>query len=287
MQFRDLDLPADRPGIGALIDHTLSRGKSGLSENKAAFVLRDDGRPGKGVVAESGNGIVAYAGLAPTREPEVWAMEIVAGSAEIDVAALVEAVRLRGREVGANRLRWWVYDGDQAPDGLGFVLERALLMMGRPLPGVETPIPSGYRVAGFRPGVDEAALLAVNNAAFAEHRENGAMTHDDLERRVSMTWFDPAGVRMAWKGGDVAGFCWTKVHEDRTGEIYIIGIAPGHRGAGLGKALVTVGMRHLTEVGCRRVFLYSDGDNGPALALYSSLGFEIEKTHHVFIGDVD
>ena len=79
-------------------------------------------------------------------------------------------------------------------------------------------------------GVDESAWLSANNAAFAGHPENGRMTRRDLELRMAQGWFDPSGFFLAWANGELAGSCWTKIHDDGTGEIYIIGVVPAWRG---------------------------------------------------------
>jgi ribosomal protein S18 acetylase RimI-like enzyme len=50
------------------------------------------------------------------------------------------------------------------------------------------------------------------------------------------------------------------------------------RGAGLGRALAQAALERAAERGCRRVELDVNTENGPALALYRSLGFETGKT---------
>lgn len=287
MRTRALVLPDDRPGLLAFLSAVQADGRTPLSENKSALVERADGRPGTGVVAELDGDIVGYVGLAPARSHGEWAMElVVAEDDKVVVADLVAAAVDRSRAEGATRLRWWAYDPQtqSLPTASGFEPERELLFMARKLP-VDSPpaFDPNIEVSGFRPGVDEEAWLRANNAAFADHRENGAVTIEDLRRRMAMDWFDPAGLRMAWRGHDLAGFCWTKIHPDGEGEIYIIGVVPGFQGRGLGRALVLEGMSHLTDAGCARVFLYTDADNEKAMALYEGLGLVVERVHRAFI----
>lgn len=255
----------------------------GLSENKLAFIERHDGRPGLGLVAERDGSIVGYAALAPARAAGEWAMEVVTADEELD--PLVEEAVGGASAAGIERLRWWVYDDtlEDAPLRHGFEAERDLYRMSRPLPGPRPRIPSGVEIRPFRPGDDDRAWLEANNAAFADHHENGAMTPDDLARRMAMEWFDPEGLRIAWLDGEIGAYCWTKVHPSGEGEIYIIGTVPAHQGHGLGKAMVLEGMRHLHAVGCPRVFLYTDGDNQAAVRLYSGLGFDIDRIHRSFL----
>lgn len=290
MRVRRLEMPADQGDVLRFLDEATADGRRhGLSENKQALIERDDGRPGIGLIAYDDGAIVGYVGLAPARAAEEWAVEMVLGESITYAGPLVEAAQEAVQAAGGERLRWWAYDPDsqRLPPAYGFEPERDLLRMRRPLPADGlVPLPSGVEIAPFRPGVDDDALLEVNNAAFAHHHDNGAMTRADLSRRMAMEWFEPAGVRMAWEGHRLAGFCWTKVHRSGEGEIYIIGAAPTHQGRGLGKALVHEGMRHLSERGCRQVILYTDGDNERAVALYEHLGFTVDRTHRAFVRDL-
>jgi len=119
---------------------------------------------------------------------------------------------------------------------------------------------------------DIDAIVRVNGRAFASHPEQGAMDRADFERRAGSDWFDPAGLFVAERDGDVVGFHWTKV-EDDLGEVYVVGVDPSEQGSGLGTALTARGLRHLHESGLRTVDLYVEGDNDPALAVYRRLGF--------------
>jgi mycothiol synthase len=70
------------------------------------------------------------------------------------------------------------------------------------------------------------------------------------------------------------GFHWTKVDDDTTGEVYVVGADPDERGLGLGRALTLVGLHHLRAAGLEQVVLYVDEDNLAAVHLYTTLGFE-------------
>ena len=132
--------------------------------------------------------------------------------------------------------------------------------------------PSSVVIRPFRVGVDEAAFLAVNAAAFAHHPEQGGMTRADLDDRIAEDWFDADGFFLAWDGDELVGFHWTKEHPSY-GEVYVVGISPTAQGGGLGKLLTLTGLHHLAGRGLDEVILYVESDNAPAVAVYERLGF--------------
>ena len=157
----------------------------------------------------------------------------------------------------------------------GFEPVRELHQLRRPLGELpdDPPLTEGVRVRRFVPGQDEDAWLAVNAAAFAEHPEQGRWTRGDLDARMGESWFDPAGLLLAERGGELLGSHWTKVHPDGDGEVYVLAVSPAAQGMGLGRALLLRGLHHLAAVGCPFVRLYVDGDNPTALRLYEKAGF--------------
>jgi len=141
----------------------------------------------------------------------------------------------------------------------------------------EAPEPDDVTLRAFRED-DVDAILAVNRRAFSAHPEQGSMDRADFDHRRAQDWFDPAGLFVAERDGDVVGFHWTKVEHDaasqgRIGEVYVVGVDPAAHGGGVGKALTARGLRHLWDDGLRTVDLYVEGDNAPALAVYRRLGF--------------
>ncbi|MEU8550169.1 mycothiol synthase [Streptomyces roseoverticillatus] len=201
--------------------------------------------------------------------------------------------RGHGRALGSallhesgKRLRVWAHGGHPAArhlaQVLGMSLFRELRQMRRPLHDLVLPdpvLPPGVTVRTFRPGQDDAEWLAVNAAAFAHHPEQGSLVQRDLDDRKASDWFDPKGFFLAEKDGHVIGFHWTKIHaEEGLGEVYVLGVAPGAQGGGLGKTLTTLGLRHLAAQGLPTAMLYVDADNAAAVAVYEGLGFQIHET---------
>lgn len=179
---------------------------------------------------------------------------------------------------------WWAFGdlpGARALAArLGLAPVRELLRLGRPLADLPAPrtLPDHARLRAFEPGRDEDSWLAVNARAFADHPEQGRMTHGDLAARMAEDWFDPTGLLLAVAHDDpdrVLGFHWTKIPPDdpATGEVYVLGVDPDSAGGGLGGALLDAGLSQLAERGATAVDLYVEGDNTPALALYRRAGF--------------
>ena len=160
-------------------------------------------------------------------------------------------------------------------DQHGFLRQRELFQLRRPMTEpIEVPsIPDGVELRPFEVGRDEDAWLAVNSAAFAHHPEQGSWTAVDLRAREEEPWFDADGFLLAWRGDELLGFHWTKVHPNGDGEVYVIGIAPAAQGMGLGKTLLMHGLDWLRRRGCPEVLLYVDGDNTAAVRLYERTGF--------------
>ena len=144
----------------------------------------------------------------------------------------------------------------------------------------ELVVPEGTTIRGYRPD-DEAEVLRVNAAAFAHHPEQGSMDAEDLAARMAEDWYDPAGLLVADTGTGLGGFHWTKRHDARLGEVYVVAVDPASQGHGLGKVLTLAGLHHLRDAGLGEVLLYVESDNTPAVHVYAGLGFShaAEDTH--------
>ncbi|MFJ8784682.1 mycothiol synthase [Streptomyces sp. NPDC102476] len=260
-------------------------GQQAVSE-QGRLQLRGGAREGVShLLLQVGDELVGYAQLEDTDPVEAPAAELVVHPAHRGHG--------HGRALGSallaasgKRLRVWAHGGHSAArhlaQVLGLTLFRELRQMRRPLTGLELPdpvLPADVTVRAFVPGEDDAAWLAVNAAAFAHHPEQGSLTQRDLDDRKAQSWFDPEGFFLAFRDGELVGFHWTKVHAaERLGEVYVLGVRPGTQGGGLGKALTTIGLRHLAAQGLPTAMLYVDADNKAAVSVYERLGFTTYQT---------
>ncbi|HEV3381908.1 MAG TPA: mycothiol synthase [Trebonia sp.] len=279
-------------GVAPLSEHVMLHVQHGEDSpetaGREALILAED--PAASENAASENTVVGYAYLDPADDGAQsgdMSGELVIHPAhrrQGHGTALVTAL-LAGAD--GHGVRVWSH-GDLPgaaafARSTGFTRFRELWQMRRPLGGgaplPEAVVPAGVTLRTFRPGADDEAWLALNRTAFASHPEQGSWTREDLELRKAEPWFDPAGFFIAEKDGALAGFHWTKMHPDGgstggpVGEVYVVGVAPGQQGGGLGNALTLAGLAHLRDRGLDEVMLYVDGDNTAAIRLYTRLGF--------------
>jgi mycothiol synthase len=174
---------------------------------------------------------------------------------------------------------WWTRGSQACEHAKGTVI-RMLELMRVKLPVQVEEVPAGFTLRNFEPHRDEAAWLEQNNAAFANHPEQGAWHLEDLAERTREPWFDPSGFLLLEIDGRIAASCWTKVHElypDRFGEIYVVSVHPDFQGHHLGRVMVTQGLSVLSRKGVSDAVLFVDESNESAKKLYDSLGFRLER----------
>ncbi len=290
IQVVDELAPEEAAAVAGLIERAArTDGQPAVSE-QGRLQLRGGVRPGVRHVllysrGEEAEELVAYGQLEDTDPVEAPAAELVVHPGHRG--------RGHGRALGSElleqsgrRLRVWAHGGHPAArhlaQTLGLTMFRELRQMRRSLTDLELPepvLPEGVSVRTFQPGTDDAAWLEVNAAAFAHHPEQGSLIQRDLDDRKGEAWFDPKGFFLAEKDGRLVGFHWTKVHaDDGLGEVYVLGVRPGAQGGGLGKALTTVGLRHLAGQGLPTAMLYVDADNAAAVSVYERMGFATHET---------
>ena len=243
------------------------------------------------VLAQQPDRLVGYGALTTAAGPRSMLAEI-AVLPEIRRHGVGEAVLAELQRLAAPAsVSIWAHgrNSHTAPFALarGLRRQRRLWQMRRDLGAgiAPEPLPPGYRLETFRPGVDDDAFLAANAAAFRDLPDQGGWTATDLAARMSQDWFDPAGFLLARRsaGAGLAGFHWTKLPLGQpVGEIYVLGVVPDHRGAGLARCLALHGLAHLHSAGAREAMLYVDEANHPAIGLYQRLGFSLHDTDTLY-----
>jgi mycothiol synthase len=282
--------PAQVTGVLALAGAAeAADGVMPLSEHVRLHLRYDAAGPGpdRDLILTADHEIAGYAHLDSTAPGPELSGEVVIDPGRRRQGLGLALVRALTAEAGGRPVRLWAHGDLPAAAGLaraaGFVRFRALWQMRRPLRDpVEGPrFPAGATLRTFRPGRDEDEWLSLNARAFAGHPEQGAWRRLDLELREQEPWFDPAGFFIAERNGAMTGFHWTKVQED-LGEVYVVGVDPGERGSGLGRALTLAGLHYLRDRGLEVAMLYVDEDNVPAIRMYQALGFTRWRTDAMY-----
>jgi mycothiol synthase len=281
----------DEDGVSPLSEHVMLHLRYGGDPLARSFLLFSE------------DSLAGYAHLDPTDPVQGPSGELVVHPRFRGHGLGLEL--LRGVEAeAAGPLRLWAHGDLPAAAGLarraGLRRIRALWQMRRSL---QTRIgrpqfADGISVRTFVRGQDEDAWTALNRRAFAGHPEQGTWTRTDLDLREREPWFDPDGFFLAERNGTLAGFHWTKIHgaddepadghhHEPIGEVYVVGVDPGERGTGLGRALTLAGLRYLSSRGLFQVMLYVDETNTAAIGLYESLGFSHWGTDVMYAAPID
>jgi ribosomal protein S18 acetylase RimI-like enzyme len=80
--------------------------------------------------------------------------------------------------------------------------------------------------------------------------------------------------------GALAGFCWCVLFDPGTGlegEVAELYVAPGHRGQGMGEALVRAAVTLFERRGVTLGYVWTRGENEAAIRLYRTAGFETNR----------
>lgn len=222
-----------------------------------------------------------------------WTAEAEQGCDLLDFAVRLQAEVAKS---GGGRTQLWVQDvgigDDERLAQAGFRPYRDLWRLEVELPaesivGEERLEDRGYRIRPYREA-DEEEFLRVNSRAFAWHPEQGRLASEGLHERMAEPWYDREGFLILELDGRMAGFCWTKVHDDPpAGEIYAIAVDPDFAGRGLGMPLTHAGLEYLHhQRGMNSGMLYVEADNAPANRIYQKLGFRLGQVNRAYRAEI-
>ena len=285
---------------GLLADAERADGVRPLSDH-LWLDLRQGGRPGFiGLIAteEGHDHPVAYCQL--SRGNDSWSLDLVVHPHHrYDMAIIGRELMTSALEVvkteGGGHVHWWVFEASQLHRELAREFE---LQQSRELLQLRVALPLAPSVAmradslitrSFDFSRDAQNWLDTNNAAFAQHPEQGAWEIDVLRSRIAEPWFDAKGFFIHDINSELAAFCWTKLQADTTpllGEIYVIAVHPSFTGRGLGSAITVAGLNYLSNAGAEVGMLFVDSTNTAAIAMYNALGFVAHHTEIAFVGDI-
>lgn len=165
---------------------------------------------------------------------------------------------------------------------LGFVAQpggalRLVRSLTEPL--ASSPTPAGYRIRPLA-SAELSDYLALVRELFP-HATRLPLTEGRRRALMADAAYTPELDLVAEDAtGALAGFCHCALRPDererlgrRAGWVELIGAAPAHRRAGLGRALLLAGLRALADNGADQALLTVRADNASARALYAAEGF--------------
>lgn len=287
MRFRPAEA-VDAPAIDEVIAARASVDeRAALTEHKS---LTRRNREAIELVATNDDGIVGYA-IAAQHGSSSFGVELVTlpdGDEREAATGLLVQMQAVVPTTGTGYLWAWRPNDRWAAEELGLEVGRVLATMERRVTQHDAeafPSTPGITLRSFKVGQDEEAWLDANKRAFSGHPETAAIDRADLRLRMEEPWFDPRGFLLAERRGEIVGYCWTKLHPEATGEIYIIGVVPEARGVGLGQDLLDAGLADLAgRQGARCAMLYMDGSDDGLRSFYERRGFvrTFESMAYVF-----
>jgi mycothiol synthase len=199
---------------------------------------------------------------------------------------LADAGLVIEHEQGNPALYLGVLPGDERGEGFlratGFAWHSAVYDMDLP-PGVvvaSQPDAAGFSLRPFDRARDAVRWPTAFNEAFAAHPTPVRLDPLDLRRWLAEPGFrDEDTILLEDATGAIAGFVSTDPRHGpdgstvRSAELWAMGVAPAHRGRGLGRLLLRIGVGRLRALGVETVTLSVSSANSTALALYESEGF--------------
>jgi len=137
-----------------------------------------------------------------------------------------------------------------------------------------------YRVQD-RDAIEEIAATAYHDTRFYYDHRFGV----DRATALYRTWArkscdgDADAVFVAGQQQDVQGFITCHLQPARRGQIGLVGVDSGARGAGLGRLLVDAALAYFVEKGITEVEVATQGRNIAAQRLYQKCGFRSGSLH--------
>ena len=268
---------------------TASTGDSDLDDLIARASVAD------GVPPFSGRALAAYA---KGERELVWERDadgnrVAAGLDSKDAAEFVVDPEHRGHGYGSRMLDmlthpsrgghgtakvFWAHGDSAAAKAM---MSHHKLEPLREVLHLRAPVPASASVPeGVSPATeaDLDVVIELNSRALASDPERGQLTRERFETLRSEPWFVLENLLVLRdsdgdSAGSITGFVWLKV-VDGDGEFFVVGVDPDRQRAGEGRRLMNAGFARLATQSIHSSHLFVDESNIPALALYTSLGFE-------------
>lgn len=141
----------------------------------------------------------------------------------------------------------------------------------------EASLPDGYSIRPMRSSAETLLLTRLQNTIFCEHWGYSKNSPEELQARLDLPVTGPEHVLFVESpDGSVAAYIWTALEQGDAyicGRIWMTGVMPEFRRSGIGRSIVSAGIRHLLDKGAADVHLEAVEHNAGAVRIYTQMGF--------------
>jgi len=127
---------------------------------------------------------------------------------------------------------------------------------------------------------DAAAIVTLLDSYASDPRGGGQPLSADVRERLipGLIQHPTARIWLAFDRAEPVGLCvgfigFSTFQARALLNIHDLAVLPGHRGSGIGRALLAAAEEHAREAGCCKLTLEVQDDNTPARHLYERYGF--------------
>ncbi|MCU0492753.1 MAG: GNAT family N-acetyltransferase [Chloroflexaceae bacterium] len=143
-------------------------------------------------------------------------------------------------------------------------------------------LPEGLTIRSLNPASEIQQYVAMHREVF----DSENMTADWRTRSTRMPGYNNVlDLVLASEDGELQGFCvgWLQhlASGEVVGQIEPLGVRESQRGQRLSRQLLTEAIRHMQELGARRIVVEADRENSEAMASYQAAGFHV--AHEVLV----
>jgi mycothiol synthase len=167
--------------------------------------------------------------------------------------------------------------------------------LSEPLPPAE--LPAGYTLRALRGDEELAAWVEAFNESFVDAWDFHPQTLEDARHflRGDPCYRRELDLVAEASDGTIAAFCLSTInpaenerHERLEGGIRLLGTRRGHRGQGLGRAMLLAGLHLLRDEGMESAWLGVDSSSPTgATRLYESAGFFVEHNYAMWLVELE
>lgn len=162
---------------------------------------------------------------------------------------------------------------------------KVLMQQSTPTVDADQTLPEGFVIRPLAGASEVAAYVDLHQTTF----ESKSMRVEWRTHTLQQPAYRPdLDLVVVAPDGRLAAFCVCWLHQGADGiqgQIEPMGVHPDFRNLGLGRAILSEGLRRLYAQGAQEVFVETDNYRDAAFALYESVGFRVMRDVLVFRKD--